>query len=149
MNVDVQVDMDGLPGSFALAGAASSTLMQKAVYRTGAMLRTLVRAGASGRPGPRAQTGDYRQSIAQVNGMDRGAAVSVVSTNSPQARRLEYGFNDVDALGRRFHQPPLPHWRPAIPKAEAFFLEMADRATDVALDTALSRTAARWLRRIL
>ena len=149
MNVDIAVDMDGMPGSFALAGAASSTLMQKAVYRTGAMLRTLVRAGASGRPGPRAQTGDYRRSIAQVNGMDRGAAVSVVSTNSPQARRLEYGFNDVDVLGRRFHQPPLPHWRTAIPKVEAFFLEEAARARDVAVDTALSRTAARWLRRIL
>ena len=149
MNVDIAVDMDGLPGSFALAGAASSTLLQKTVYRTGAMLRTLVRAGASGRPGPRVQTGDYRRSIAQVNGMDRGVPTSLVSTNSPQAYRLEYGFNDVDVLGRRFHQPPLPHWRPAIPKAEAFFLDEVSRATTAAVDTALSRTAARWLRRVL
>lgn len=88
------------------------------VFRTGAALRTQVRANASGRPGPRVQTGDYRRSIAQTNTVENGVPTATVYTNAPQGPRLEYGFNGTDALGRHFRQAPLPHWRPAVTKYE-------------------------------
>lgn len=66
-------------------------------------------------PGPNVATGDYRRSWAVQTGRDAtGAVVALVSTRSPQGPRLEYGFTDVDSLGRRYAQPPYPHVRPAV-----------------------------------
>jgi hypothetical protein len=87
----------------------------------GALLLTKVRANASGRPGPRAITGDYRrswtlrlQSGAAGERVEPGTVSAVVGTNRPQARRLEFGFVGVDALGRHYDQPPYPHAAPAL-----------------------------------
>jgi len=88
--------------------------LDQAVYRTGALYRTRVRAGASGRPGPRVKTGNYRRSISQINTHSGDRAVALVQSNAPQARRLEYGFVGRDALGRIYNQDPLPHWGPAM-----------------------------------
>lgn len=88
------------------------------VFRAGAQLQTQVRANAAGRPGPRVQTGDYRRSIHLTTSLQNGQPVAIVATGAPQGPRLEYGFNAVDALGRRFRQPPYPHWRPAVDKIE-------------------------------
>lgn len=94
-------------------GVRAGTVRVTRTY--GQVLRTRVRAGASGRPGPRAQTGDYRRSIGLellVVGED---VYAVVGTNAPQGRRLEYGFYNMrDSLGRLFHQPPYPHFGPAL-----------------------------------
>lgn len=119
--MEVQVDVGGLPALFALAAAGIQSDMARVVYRTGAALRTQVRANASGRPGPRTPTGDYRRSIAQVNGLEGEVPVALIYTNAPQGPRLEYGFNGVDVLGRRFHQPPYPHWRPAAAGIQELF----------------------------
>jgi hypothetical protein len=70
---------------------------------------TLV-AHASGRPGPNIRTGAYVASF-YVQRMAKGFRVG---NNSPQARRLEYGFIGQDSLGRNYSQPPFPHFRPAI-----------------------------------
>lgn len=66
----------------------------------------LVRQNASRRPGPEVRTGRYLGSIMRTDNR--------VFTNAPQAARLEYGFTGRDRLGRNYHQPPFPHWRPAI-----------------------------------
>lgn len=41
---------------------------------------------------------------------------AIVTSTAPQAHRLEFGFVGVDALGRSYHQPPRPHFRPALAK---------------------------------
>jgi len=79
----------------------------------GAMLQTRVKAAASGRPGPRVITGNYRRSIGLELGGRSATATATVGTNAPQGRRLEHGFYGADALGRLFRQPPLPHFGPS------------------------------------
>lgn len=83
----------------------------RAVTRHHAMLlQTRIQANASGRPGPRAPTGDYRRSWSTTHYGD----VSIVGTNKPQARRLEFGFVGPDRIGRVYNQPPFPHVGPAV-----------------------------------
>lgn len=122
-DVTVQVDEGGggILNAFTTADAFVRDETARLVYRTGARTRTQVRANASGRPGPRVQTGDYRRSISQTNGADGPVPVSAVFTTSPQGARLEYGFNGTDSAGRSFRQPPYPHWRPAAEKIEESF----------------------------
>jgi len=116
----------GMDRALLGAAAAVNTDLSIAVYRTGAMVRTRVRANASGRPGPRVITGDYRRSISQLNKKDaKGVAEAHVYTNAPQALRLEYGFHGVDALGRSINQDPLPHWRPAMEGMDEFLTNQA------------------------
>lgn len=71
--------------------------------------------------GPRVVTGNYRRSI-QVNHERVGDTyVSVISTNAPYARRLEYGFRGADSRGRVYNQRPRPHWQPVVDKQQEFF----------------------------
>lgn len=86
---------------------------QSLVRHYGALLRTRVMAKASGRPGPRTITGDYRRSWQNVFSGGGGAYKSETGTNAPQGRRLEFGFNGMDSLGRVYSQPPYAHARPA------------------------------------
>jgi hypothetical protein len=116
----------------ALAAALATNAVQVAAYtdrttrRYGQLLLTAVRGRASGRPGPRAQTGDYRRSI-NLQVIPSGASISArVGTNSPQGARLEFGFNSgtapqhgVDVLGRHFESPPYPHFGPAFDQVSA------------------------------
>ncbi|WP_256789815.1 hypothetical protein [Frankia sp. AvcI1] len=82
------------------------------VAEQGAQLRTAVQAHASGRPGPEIVTGAFHGGIAlEVEG---GVSPSAeVSSDAPQAFRLEFGFNGADSLGRVYHQPPYPSFGPA------------------------------------
>lgn len=80
----------------------------------GQLLRTRVMAKASGRPGPNVITGDYRRSISMSVEAAPGRTVVIVGTNAPQGRRLEFGFNGMDSLGRHYNQPPYPHFGPAV-----------------------------------
>lgn len=59
------------------------------------------------------KTGTYRRSIHVDMTTEGIRKVALVGTDAPQARRLEYGFAGPDSLGRVYHQPPRPHWRPA------------------------------------
>lgn len=99
--------------------------------RFGQLLRTRVRARASGRPGPRRQTGDYRRNIAaQTRQIAPGVWQAEVGTNSPQGRRLERGFVGTDSLGRPYNQQPFPHFGPALDETEPeYFAAMARIAT--------------------
>ncbi|WP_169165099.1 hypothetical protein [Cellulomonas taurus] len=125
--IEVRVDDGGLASAFKLTGRMLRNDTARMIARTGARVRTQVRAGASGRPGPRAPTGNYRRSISHTNGHDGAIPVSVISTNAPQAARLEYGFSGIDALGRSYNQPAYPHWRPAAEKAQEFLMAEADK----------------------
>lgn len=92
----------------------------------GQLLLTAIQRRASlprsGPPGPRLQTGDYVRSWNLRMAGNASFTSASVGTNRPQARRLEYGFTGVDALGRRYHQPPYPHVRPALFEIEPLFI---------------------------
>lgn len=126
MLVSTVITGQGLSRSLAaMAGVDVAT----PVYLAGALYRTKVRAGASGRPGPRVQTGDYRRGISQQNRrLSASRAEAHVFSNSPQALRLEYGFKGRDALGRYYDQPAYPHWRPALDGISDFMREETARA---------------------
>jgi hypothetical protein len=112
--------------------------MNRTTQQYGSLLRTRVRARASGRPGPRVVTGDYRRSIGLQMTRERGAYTAVVGTNSVQGRRLEFGFVGADSLGRNYAQAPLPHFQPALDETAPQFA--------TALDTAVAKATAAALR---
>ena len=90
-------------------------LLQANVKRRASLPRT-------GPPGPRIQTGNYVRSIGLQLGFAGGGPTATVGSNAPQARRLELGFNDTDSLGRRYNQPPYPHWGPALDEIAPLFV---------------------------
>jgi hypothetical protein len=113
----------------AALAARTSRLMprvMRAVMHAALMVQTRTQANASlpasGPPGPRAITGDYRGSwgVTQPT-VTSGGFAATVATNKPQARRLEYGFVGVDARGRHYNQRPYPHLRPAVEATEPEF----------------------------
>lgn len=117
-DISIKVDASGLE-RMSRALKISSATAQRNERRTAlAMAKDLtdaVRAHASGRPGPQVITGQYRASIRIVDSQDNAdGSVYYVGTDAPQAARLEFGFVGVDAIGRHYHQPPFPHWRPAL-----------------------------------
>lgn len=86
----------------ATMGAVIRTRESAIVSTYGAIYQTRVRAAASGRPGPRAITGNYRRSISLNIRRGPTGTVAEVFTNAPQARRLEFGFAGADSLGRQY-----------------------------------------------
>lgn len=133
--------------------AAYEVDIAKAVRDTTAMIQTRVRANASsythrttkdkrtaphvsvGDPdGPNVRTGNYRNSIQITTGWEGALLVGYVHTNAAQARRLEYGFRGTDALGRRYNQPPYPHWGPAADWGEDVLEDLVKRRVDKAIE---------------
>jgi hypothetical protein len=106
----------------AAAGKVDDAALKVVRHHT-QLLSTRVKARASGRPGPRVITGDYRRSIAHNTRKYGPHVVGQVGTNNPQGRRLEYGFTGVDSLGRFYDQPPLPHFGPALDETQAQFIK--------------------------
>lgn len=70
----------------------------------GQLLLTGLRSNTNGRPGPLRQTGQLQGSFS----VSRSGEQVSIGTNSPYARRLEFGFNGTDSLGRTYNQPPYP-----------------------------------------
>ena len=106
-------------------GVAATAAVNRIEAQHALLLETRVKANASGRPGPRAITGDYRRSITATRGAEGFGAMLggwTVGTNAPQGPRLEYGFVGTDRAGRRYNQPAFPHFGPAVPGVEASFL---------------------------
>lgn len=96
------------------AAVSSGARAYKLIRHHGMRLQAQVKANASGRPGPRIQTGDYNRSIGLMVGIEGGGPIARVGTNRPQGRRLEKGFVGTDDAGRTFNQPPFPHFGPAV-----------------------------------
>lgn len=60
-------------------------------------------------------TGALRDSIEVVAlEQDSGAVLIGIGSPLPYARRIEFGFNGQDSLGRTYHQPAQPYLRPAL-----------------------------------
>lgn len=121
----------------ATRAAAAQVAVHTVVARQGAVLQTKVKANASGRPGPRAQTGDYRRSIGLTVRTSARTVTAEVGTNAVQGFRLEFGFYGLtDSLGRLYHQPPYPHFQPAADAMRATFPAAIAAGVDVALRSA-------------
>ena len=94
------------------------------VQHTAELGRGMIRANASGRPGPNVITGRYRSSWETATRSLPYGAECTIGTEAPQGRRLEFGFyNMTDSLGRHFFQPPFPHVGPAIPRIQNMLKE--------------------------
>lgn len=131
MQIRVSSNAKQVARDFAAAGDASRVVLATAVATQGTVLQRKVKANASGRPGPRAQTGDYRRSIGLQVRREGTNILAEVSTNAVQAARLEYGFwGMTDSLGRLFHQPAYPHFGPAADEMERQFPVALEAALD-------------------
>lgn len=117
-----------IAADFTEAGDTIQARADRVTRHHAMLLQVRIQGNASGRPGPRVITGDYRRSW-NVTG---SGGTYVVGTNKPQARRLEYGFYGPDRLGRVYHQPPFPHVGPAVDRTiPGFQKDLADIATDI------------------
>lgn len=107
--------LDKLKDRFAVARKKAPAAAMASAHDMGIKAQTQVRQHASGRPGPNVITDAYRESIHMTGVESKGtSATATVSTGEPQAHRLENGFVGTDARGRHYHQPPFPHWKPAL-----------------------------------
>lgn len=104
-----------MPSAFVVAAQLRAEGVNVARAMTGALRKTSqlglakVKANASGRPGPRRVTGNYKRSMSVEH---IGPFEDSIGTDAPQARRLEFGFVGEDSLGRTYNQPAFPHWEP-------------------------------------
>ncbi|MEU9014246.1 HK97 gp10 family phage protein [Streptomyces sp. NPDC048479] len=108
--------------------------VERRIRHVGEVGRAMIRANASGRPGPNIITGDYWASWQTVTrGIPYGAECSI-RTDRPQARRLEFGFTGFDSLGRYYDQPPFAHVGPAIPAIELMLRQSMRDAVEEVLE---------------
>lgn len=133
MNMRMTSNAAKVGAQLAAKAAAAQAAVGLVVAREGAVLQTKVRANASGRPGPRVQTGDYRRSINLTVRRNARTITAEVYSRAPQAWRLEAGFYGVDSLGRLYHQDPLPHFQPAADSMRSEFPTALAAAVNVAL----------------
>lgn len=112
----VVIGADVVAGEILARAVKAKSKADALVAMYGAKYLTAVKAAASGRPGPRAVTGDYRRSINMELVRTPLGSGAVIGTSAPQGRRLEYGFVGTDSLGRHYNQPPFPHFAPPLPK---------------------------------
>lgn len=131
---DISSNANQVAADLAAVGLRAGSRAFAVTRHFGMLLQANVKRRASlprtGPPGPRIQTGNYVRSIGLRVGMSFTGPAATVGSNAPQARRLEEGFSDTDSLGRRYNQPPYPHYGPALdeiaPLYVAAIAELAD-----------------------
>jgi len=120
---------DALAGAFDRA-AYFLPFRVNAVTRTFGALGVLkIQQHASGRPGPDIITGEYRRGWHVVFSMEGMYTQASIENDEPQVERLEFGFNGVDSIGRRYSQPPFPHIEPARAELEPEFYAALEGVT--------------------
>jgi HK97 gp10 family phage protein len=82
------------------------------------------------------KTGTLRRSITvQISESSATSASAAIGTNLAYARRIEFGFNGRDKLGRLYSQPAQPYLRPAFDQErESAYLEIRDALRDAIND---------------
>lgn len=109
-----QSKFNQVQGKFSQKSVQNAAIaMQVGSVRKAQDLLARIKTFASRRPGPNIVTGAYVRSW-QMRVVSLMPTQVIVYTTHPAARRLEMGFNGVDSIGRRYHQPPFPHVRPAL-----------------------------------
>lgn len=119
-----------------LSKITNPLIYQRAIVQSALLVETQIKANASGRPGPRVVTGNYRRSW-NTRIVKTGDGISaVVGTNAVYGPRLEYGFSGTDSLGRNYNQPPFPHVAPALAQTEPKVVKLIEAAVDAAITLA-------------
>jgi len=130
--IQVSAIVQGLPAvhrALALVGGQVDAAAEQGMARAVAGGASIVRGHASGRPGPRNITGDFRRTITGQSERHGNLVVGQIGTNAAQAARLEYGFmGRRDVLGRLFHQPPYPYMGPSEPEVRALAVREIEAA---------------------
>lgn len=124
---------DELADRLEEAAGRIEPVMRRCMVHAAERGKGIIRANATGRPGPNVITGRYRSSWQVVGrGIPYGAQCTI-GTKLPYGRRLEFGFYDMtDSIGRHYYQPPFPHVGVAIPRIEAILREeLQDAAREV------------------
>lgn len=115
-----------VPGALIIQNAAK----ERAPYRTGTLRRSIHIGGHTD------LATDYQKppDVPDLDAPHIGPhSVEVyVGTNLEYARRIEYGFNDTDSLGRVYNQAAQPYLRPAVDEnSGAVQQEVADALLDL------------------
>lgn len=108
--------------AFRTAGLTIIPRTTVQVNKHGVLLVTKIQGRASGRPGPRIITGNYRRSWTGHPVQVAGGPGYIAGSSAPQGPRLEHGFSGTDSLGRHYNQPPFPHVKPAADEIERVFI---------------------------
>lgn len=112
-----------LAAALARMGPAARARTRTITRHHAMLLRVRIQRNASGRPGPRVITGQYRASWDVRMSTGGGQVTAEVYSDASQARRLEYGFVGTDSLGRHYRQPPFPHVEPAFRQTQPGFIQ--------------------------
>lgn len=125
------IGADLVAKTFKAAATSIGPRTQRRLRYWAARTETGIKGRASGRPGPRTITGDYRRSWT-TEAVSRGPASGfAIFTDKKQGRRLEEGFVGTDSLGRHYNQPPYRHVLPVRQEIEPQFLaDMAKTAKE-------------------
>lgn len=113
-----------------IKGTARADLneIHNVVKTNGALLKRITQRNASGRPGPRIVTGNYRRRWKLQVTRNSFESRASLSNDSPQAWRLNRGFYGRDSLGRFYWQPPYPDVFPALVEVETEFFFDIEKA---------------------
>jgi hypothetical protein len=109
-----------------------------AVMKGAHMIEASAKAHSSGRPGPNVPSGSHRRSI-HVEGptVSGGQIRADIGPSMIYSRRLELGYDDMtDALGRVYHQKPLPYLDPALAEVTPRLNELISVTVGAAIEGA-------------
>lgn len=115
---DFYTDAHALAADMRVDGVDVSTGVVRVTRMYAMLLETRIKANVYDWVPPQPEqfarrTGHYRRTWSTSFKGGAGLAIATVGTNAPQARRLEYGFQGPDSLGRVYSDPPRPHVGPA------------------------------------
>lgn len=132
------INADILAAALAADSVKVAAFTLATTTKYGQLLNAAVKGRQSGRPGPRAQTGDFRRATTLQIIRTPVSVSAIVGNNSPQAARFEYGFNSgvapqhgVDVLGRHFETPPFPSFGPGFDQIAPAFQATMHRGVAV------------------
>jgi HK97 gp10 family phage protein len=128
------VTIEGLPELkrklLDMSEAARQAKLEAAVLAGGQLIKNEAQVRAP------VKTGTLRRSITvQISESSATNASAAIGTNLAYARRIEFGFNGRDKLGRLYSQPAQPYLRPAFDQErENAYLEIQDALRDAIND---------------
>lgn len=123
----VYTDAHALAADLRADGREVMDGVRRITRHHGMLLETRIKANVYDwtppqQPMQHVRTGHYRRSWTTQHAGGGGTAVAVVGTNAPQARRLEYGFQGADRIGRVYNDPPRPHVGPAFDVQSSLYI---------------------------
>ena len=107
-----------------------------APYITGTLERSIHIGGHVSESAPGFTPHDVAGDYSDIGGekIESNAASILIGTNLVYAKRLEFGFNGPDKLGRIYHQPAQPYLRPAVDTKKERAFKVIGEALKIQID---------------